>query len=690
MKRLLIWLIAAVALAGLPAFFGCADAAAEDKAEWTVMFYLCGSDLEADYGYASALLKEIKSVPYPYNKIPIYTEDNVSITDMMRDIGRVNILIETGGAEEWHAQSLGMDISPASPQRWRYDYIPLENGQRTNCFTLLDTLAPQSMGEADTLADFVRWSAEAYPAKKYALVLWDHGGGAATGLCFDELFQNDALYLYELRKALADSGVYLETVIMDACLMANIETACALRGSAHWMVASEEIVPGDGSAVGDWLRKLVSHPVLDGAWLGRCVCDTTEEKYDNLDDAMSESLLTWSVTDLTKIGRLAESVSLFFRQVGESLTHNPRIGKLYAKYLSQTDHYGDDLLNMRSLGSLIYNRDLIGIMDNRLLDEMMDAFSDAVVYVSRGSGRSAARGLSFCYPAGFSDEALDLYAKNFPMPSYLAYLDAISPWEAPDSVYDETVRLPEIDTIDDLQITIGRRIAKNGMPVLSFGNSEYNLDNLYYRLYRQDEKSRITVRLGRTDCTAVDSDENGMLWGAAIPSSWPAINGELCCTDLVQYSRTVHLYNIPVQIELDTAVLRCGQTAADSDAGTESRNRYDIYGIWLGYNENSKLMSRSVKPLSAMFGRDFRLLYPFGEANQEVSYTPGEWMILGRALQVDEIQLPVGTYYLEYELVDMFLRTMTLEKIELHWDGKAFSLPDGFVWQGAAEPEWNR
>lgn len=695
MKKLLIWIILVAVLAGIPAFFCCAEDRAEEPAdgetaEWTVMFYLCGADLESKYGFASAALEEIRSISYPYNMLPIYTAETVSISDMIRDIGNVNILIETGGAKKWNTQIPEMEIAVNALQRWRYDYVPLEDGQRTNSYRLLDTLPLQSMGAPETLADFIRWGAANYPARKYALVLWDHGGGAATGLCYDELFRDDVMCLYELRQALGNSGVRLETVIMDACLMANIETASAISDYAHWMVASEETVPGDGSAISGWLQELIRHPALDGEWLGRCVCDKTEEKYADMDNNLTSPLLTWSVTDLTKIDRVKETMDRFFRQVDETLAHNPRIAHLYATYLSQTDRYGDDLLNMRSLGSLIYHPDLAAIMDTRLLDDMISAFSDAVVYVTRGSGRSAAMGLSFCYPADFSADEMNIYAKNFPLPSYLAYLDAISPWEAPAEVYEETEKLPDIDSIADLQVTIERRTAENGMPVLSFKGSEINLDNLYYRLYRLDEQSGEIVRMGRTDCTALDADEDGTLWGAELPSAWPAIEDELCCIDLVEYSKTEHLYNIPVQINSEKAVLRCGQTVVTSDTRGTWRE-YDIYGVWLGYDENSRLMSRSVKPLSLMQGQEFRLLFPVaGTGDNRDSYIPGKEMQLGRTLPVEEITLPVGNYYLEYELVDIFMRMMVLDKIEMYWDGQAFTFPNGSAWKGTVQPAWSR
>ena len=54
----------------------------KDRAEWTVMVYLCGTDLESRFGMATYNLKEIAR-----------TEANDG----------VNVVIETGGAKSWEA-----------------------------------------------------------------------------------------------------------------------------------------------------------------------------------------------------------------------------------------------------------------------------------------------------------------------------------------------------------------------------------------------------------------------------------------------------------------------------------------------------------------------------------------------------------------------------------------------------------
>lgn len=670
----------------------CAPAAAEEAGaepdEWTVLFYICGSDLESEYGYASGMLRDIGETYGPAFLAQTFQDEYSRDAGQpdKRKPGGVNVLIETGGSKAWHLEKgnvIGIEADTGTLQRWRF-----RTDSESDALTgeLMQTLPLQSMGAPETLADFIRWGTETYPAKKYALVLWGHGEGAMTGLFIDELFSKDVMYLYELRQALADGGAQFEALVIDACLMANIETAWNIKDYARWMVASEETVPGKGTAVGSWLQELFAYPECDGEWLGRCICDTTGIQYGNSGDEQAKSLLTWSVTDLSKIERLVQACEDFFRMISDTLVKYPSRVRMYISCIFYAEGYGEGRQNMRDLGAVIYNRQAIYHVDRQIRGEMTDALSDAVVYIVRGPGRSAARGLSFCYPADFSEEKLDIYARNCPMPRYLAFIDAISPWTAPDWVYEHTRRLPNIDDVEELKITPVRVTAGDGMPGLIFGPSGVNVQRVFYRLYRLDEEKNEIIRLGRTACgLEIDDASEEILYRATDPMHWPAVDGELCCIDMIQDNQTTRLYNIPVQINSRICILRCGRKilySGTENGGTAGRtSEYEIYGVWEQYDEDSQLMNRSVKPLAMFSGREYRLLYPLDDDNGK-EYSYGKTMTLRRVLDVGEIPLPAGTYYLEYEIEDAFMKRRMTERIEIHWDGTEMTFPEGFSWNG--------
>ena len=99
-----------------------AEGQPSDKAEWTVMIYMCGSDLESKYSYASGNLEEISRCKRPFSdtrQLAIMNGEEVT-EDMLPRIGDVNVIIETGGCKAWHTQRLGMDISARKLQRWSF------------------------------------------------------------------------------------------------------------------------------------------------------------------------------------------------------------------------------------------------------------------------------------------------------------------------------------------------------------------------------------------------------------------------------------------------------------------------------------------------------------------------------------------------------------------------------------------
>ena len=683
--------LAAVLLLLCVGGFALAEEAGTAPDEWTVLFYFCGSDLESRYGYASDDLKEISDVMFPYD---YSVWENFGA---MRDVGKVNVLIETGGSRAWHTKEkkIDIDVSADALQRWRLNYYhPIDwhrDGDK-QIIELVDTLPLQNMSAPETLADFIRWGAENYPAKKYALVLWGHGNGAKTGLFIDELFDNDVMYLYELKQALADGGIRLETVVIDACLMGSVETAWAISESANWMVASEEVIPGSGTALEKWLQALVNYPGKDGRWLGRCICDLTAFQYANDTDNMARSLMTWSVIDLSRIGQVVQTTEKFFSAVGEAIKSNAILIRVYAGFLLEAEEYGDGGQDMRDLGSLYYNDFIANYADLNLMDELIGALSDAVVYTVRGPGRSAARGLSFCYPAGSSAEELDTYAKNFPMPAYLAYLDAISSWNAPEWVYEQTEKLPGIDTIEELQVTVEKTMTEKGVPALAFPGEDMMVKDVRCNLYKLDEETNEILRLGQLEAQTIAAPEDKpyALWTMDEGMKWLTVEGEPCCAELIKYDLGVYLYSVPVRINSETKFLRCGRITsydAETDGFIET---YEVFGVWEGYDENSVVMTRGVMPLTQAAGRVFCLLYPKDSTgkNERTFYASGDEMTMPRALRFLREPLPAGTYYLEFELHDAFQRDAVMDRIEIRWDGERMTFPEGFTWEGSFRVEW--
>lgn len=206
----------------------------------TIMVYLCATDLEAQGGMATADLNEML---------------HAEISE------KVNVIVETGGTQQWQNSV----ISSRTNQRYRLTnkgLVPLEKD-----------LGRQSMVDPATLADFIRYSRSKYPADRYMLVMWDHGGGSVTGYGYDQNFPNDGMTIDEIQTALKGGGCTFDMIGFDACLMATLETAIVLEPYADYMVASEETEPGSGWYYTNWITALSRNTSIPTTDLGKVLID---------------------------------------------------------------------------------------------------------------------------------------------------------------------------------------------------------------------------------------------------------------------------------------------------------------------------------------------------------------------------------------------------------------------------------
>ncbi len=138
----------------------------------------------------------------------------------------------------------------------------------------LEDLGEIDSGAPETLTDFLIWGITNFPAKKYALILSDHGAGWMGGWNDDVPVEGSSLSINEidqaLATALAETGVeQLEFIGFDACLMSQVEALSGVAPYARYAVASEEVEPAIGWAYAQFLRQLADKPTMNGATLAK-------------------------------------------------------------------------------------------------------------------------------------------------------------------------------------------------------------------------------------------------------------------------------------------------------------------------------------------------------------------------------------------------------------------------------------
>jgi hypothetical protein len=250
----------------------------------TIMVYLLGTDLESRGGMATMDLQEMLDADLSEN---------------------VNVVIETGGTAVWKNDVM----SNKTNQR----FLISSKGMSL----IEEDLGKKSMVDPDTLTDFIKYSESNFPADRYFLVMWDHGGGSVTGYGYDEHFKGDTMTLDEIERALFNSGVTFDFVGFDACLMATLETAFVVEPYADYLIASEELEPGIGWFYTGWLNEISKNSSIETIDLGKKLID---DYIQEVKRKTPQSQATLSLVDLAELSStVPEQFSKFAQSTGEMI-----------------------------------------------------------------------------------------------------------------------------------------------------------------------------------------------------------------------------------------------------------------------------------------------------------------------------------------------------------------------------------
>ena len=162
-------------------------------AERTILMYNCGSNLETTSGYASVNLRQILNANF--------SADN-----------DVNFIVMNAGSDKWHLEgeylcdpdNIGLSadeetgeyvISGTYNQVW--EAKGMDAHENPGKLVLLDAdgitgakgtavkAEDELMSDPNVLRAFIDYGVTNYPAKRYDLILKDHGGGPLGAFCVD-------------------------------------------------------------------------------------------------------------------------------------------------------------------------------------------------------------------------------------------------------------------------------------------------------------------------------------------------------------------------------------------------------------------------------------------------------------------------------------------------------------------------
>lgn len=308
----------------------CIDDGSDDDdggdhiAEYTIMIYGCGGSLDT---------YTIYNLFYPLMEGG--RNDDVNITFLFKcsanyqtsEIKSQGMKFE--GARRWAAPKEGefkwdpgIVVDPASMSdsfKWMI-----------NATSYLEPYS-EKIGDADfklaspeNLADFINWNVDKYPAKKYILLMKDHGSGwdfyddriipSTRAQIFDDVFDEESLdygvSIFNAVEGIRNSKIHkVDAIISDECLMATMEVLNEYAAVTDLNLAAQETTR---THYGDYLLDAFKRGAKNGQPLKdilRYCADKYVEAYDN--NILSDQ----GVYDLTKISSLnapVRSVAEFF------------------------------------------------------------------------------------------------------------------------------------------------------------------------------------------------------------------------------------------------------------------------------------------------------------------------------------------------------------------------------------------
>lgn len=323
----------------------------------TIMVYMCGADLESRSGMASKDIQEM----------------------LKADLGNnINLLIYTGGARQWQNNV----VSSSTNQIYQ-----VKNGKLD---LLVDNVGNLPMTKPDTLSSYIKWAATNYPADRFELIFWNHGGGSTGGYGYDEKFASaGSMSLAGINTALKDGGVTFDFVGFDTCLMATVENALVVSNYADYLVASEETEPGIGWYYTDWLTAFGRNTSMDTLEIGKNIIDSFTNACAQTCPGQKTTL---SLIDLAELSQTVPQELTDFSKDTANMINSDEYSAVSTARSSSREFASSSRIDQIDLV------DFANRMGTTEAKELANALKSSIKYNRTSSNMTNAYGLSIYFP----------------------------------------------------------------------------------------------------------------------------------------------------------------------------------------------------------------------------------------------------------------------------------------------------
>ncbi|MBI3150588.1 MAG: hypothetical protein HYZ21_00500 [Chloroflexi bacterium] len=362
-------------------------------AEWTVIVYADADDeiLEADMWF------------------------DVNEMELVGSNSQMNIVVQLDRAEG------GFSGDGDWTDTRRY-LVAQDSDVNTITSPVVEYVGEADMGSPQTLVDFITWSIKNYPAKKYILIMSDHGAGWAEG--FSDLDTGNTLSLPEITDAIAQvqqsmGGQKFEIIGFDACLMGMIEVFGSLYPYSNYMVASEEVIPATGWSYAAWLERLAQNPTVSGREAAQYIVSTyiVEDTALTLTRSSAEieqieADTTLSAIESARVPEIINAMNQFIATLAAVDQEWVAQGRQYTRsyYTVFDERLPSPYIDLVNFAEIMATTNDPAIVQAN--EQLRTAADNAVVAEKHGAGMAGSYGISFHFPISdiyifteFSDEA---------------------------------------------------------------------------------------------------------------------------------------------------------------------------------------------------------------------------------------------------------------------------------------------
>jgi hypothetical protein len=338
--------------------------------EWTIMVYMCG-----DNGMNDQVQEDLSEMI------------EIGSTPQVQIIAQVD--------------NLPSDPNPTT-RRYRIEQDTLK---------LIADLGEKDMADLNVVLDYIRFCRSTYPANNYCLILWDHGSGwyptqnpIQRSIIYDYT-DHDSIsvaggefnqLMVETRRIL---GKKLNLLVMDACLMGEVEVAYEAKDGADIMVASEALVPLNGLPYEEVFTSIVTQPELTPKEFAQAVVRNYANSYNGGSQGFID--VTFSAVDLTKLETFSADLDELIKYL-----KNFAQDSIFITGRSTAQTFPEDIIRQPRP-----NDDYIDLYDFLIktqvvgpgrYERVLQAYDSLIVaYRSTGTYYPEARGLSTWFPDNY-------------------------------------------------------------------------------------------------------------------------------------------------------------------------------------------------------------------------------------------------------------------------------------------------